>query len=117
MENIVIIGVLVIVVIIGVIYTVKHFKGESSCCGGGSSVKVKKKKLKNVIARKTIIIEGMTCDHCKNRVERVLNEMEGVAGKVNLSKKQAIASMEKEVSDDALRAVIEKAGYKVVEIR
>lgn len=44
MENIVIIGVLVIVVIIGVIYTVKHFKGESSCCGGGSSVKVKKKK-------------------------------------------------------------------------
>lgn len=117
MENIIIIGILIIAVVIGVIYTVKHFKGESSCCGGGSSVKAKKKKLKNVIARKTVTIEGMTCDHCKNRVERVLNEMEGVAGKVNLSKKQAIASMETEVSDDALRAVIEKAGYKVVEIR
>lgn len=117
MENIIIIGILIIAVVIGVIYTVKHFKGESSCCGGGSSVKVKKKKLKNVIARKTVTIEGMICDHCKNRVERVLNEMEGVAGKVNLSKKQAIVFMEKEVSDDAIRTVIEKAGYKVVEIR
>ena len=43
--------------------------------------------------------------------------MDGVAGKVNLSKKQAIVSMEKEVSDDAIRVVIEKAGYTVVEIR
>ena len=92
-------------------------QGESSCCGGGSSVKAKKKKLKNVIVRKTVTIEGMICDHCKNSVERVLNEMEGVAGKVNLSKKQAIVFMEKEVSDDAIRVVIEKAGYKVVEIR
>ena len=117
MENIIIIGILLVAVVIGVIYTVKHFKGESSCCGGGSSVKVKKKKLKNVIARKTMMIEGMTCDHCKNRVERVLNEMEGVAGKVNLNKKQALVSMEREVSDEELKAVVEKAGYKVVEIR
>lgn len=36
MENIIIIGILVIAVVIGVIYTVKHFKGESSCCGGDS---------------------------------------------------------------------------------
>lgn len=117
MENIIIIGILVVAVIIGVIYTVKHFKGESSCCGGGSSVKVKKKKLKNVIARKILVIEGMTCDHCKDRVERALNDLNGVAGKVNLSKKQAVVSMEKEVSDEALCAVVEKAGYKVVEIR
>lgn len=117
MENIIIIGILIIAVVIGVIYTVKHFKGESSCCGGGSSVKAKKKKLKNVIARKTMVIEGMTCDHCKNRVERVLNGLDGVAGKVNLSKKQALVSMEREVNDEELRAVVEKAGYKVVEIR
>lgn len=117
MENIIIIGILVAAIIIGVIYTVKHFKGESSCCGSGSSVKAKKKKLKNVIARKTMVIEGMTCDHCKNRVERVLNEMDGVVGKVKLSKKQAVVSMEKEVSDEELKAVVEKAGYTVVEIR
>lgn len=117
MENIIIIAIIAVVAVVGVIYTVKHFKGESSCCGGGSSVKAKKKKLKNVIARKTMVIEGMTCDHCKNRVERVLNELDGVAGKVNLSKKQALVSMEREVSDEELRAVVEKAGYKVVEIR
>lgn len=117
MENIIIIAIIAVAAVVGVIYTVKHFKGESSCCGGGSSVKAKKKKLNNVIARKTMVIEGMTCDHCKNRVERALNEMNGVAGKVNLSKKQALVSMEREVSDEELRAVVEKAGYKVVEIR
>ncbi len=43
MENIIIIGILIIAVVIGVIYTVKHFRGESSCCGGGSSMKAKKR--------------------------------------------------------------------------
>lgn len=117
MEDMIIVGIIVIALVIGVIYTVKHFKGESSCCGGGSSAKVKKKKLKNVVARKTIMIDGMVCEHCKNRVERILNDMEGVACKVNLSKKQAIVSMEREVSDEELRAAIEKAGYRVLDIR
>lgn len=117
MENIIIIGILVVMILVGVRSTIKHFKGESSCCGGGSSVKVKKKKLKNVVARKTIIIEGMTCDHCKNRVERYLNDMEGVSATVNLKKKQAVVSMEREVSEEELRKVIEKAGYEVVEIK
>ena len=116
MEDMIIIGILVIALVIGVIYTIKHFKGESSCCGGGSAVKVKRKKLQNVVARKTIIIDGMVCDHCKNRVERILNDMQGVSGKVNLGKKQAVVEMEREVSDEELRAVIEKAGYKVLEI-
>lgn len=117
MEDMIIVGIIVIALVIGVIYTVKHFKGESSCCGGGSSAKVKKKKLKNVVARKTLIIEGMVCEHCKNRVERTLNDMEGVAGKVNLGKKQAVVEMEREVSDEELRVIIEKAGYKVETIK
>ncbi|MBQ9141723.1 MAG: heavy-metal-associated domain-containing protein [Lachnospiraceae bacterium] len=117
MENIIIIGILVVMILVGAHSTIKHFKGQGGCCGGGSSVKVKKKKLKNVIAQKTIIIEGMTCDHCKNRVERFLNEMPGVSATVNLKKKQALVSMEREVSEEELRKVIEKAGYEVVEIK
>ena len=117
MENVIIIGILAVMIFVGVRSTIKRFKGESSCCGGGSPVKVKKKKLKNIIAKKTVIINGMTCDHCKNRVERYLNDIEGISATVHLKKKQAIVSMEREVSEEELRKVIEKAGYEVVEIQ
>ena len=117
MENVIIIGIVVVMAVIGVRSTIKHFKGESSCCGGGPSEKVKKKKLKQVIAQKTVIVEGMTCEHCKSRVERVLNGLDGVAARVDLKKKEAVISLEKEVNDDEIRTVIEKAGYEVVEIR
>lgn len=118
MENVIIIGVIVVLLLLGIRSSIKHFKGEGGCCGGGSStVKKQRKKLKNVIAKKTVIIEGMTCEHCKNRVEKSINDMDGAAAKVNLGKKEAIVSLEKDVSDEQIKTAIEKAGYKVVEIR
>ena len=116
MENVIIIGIMAVILLLGIRSTIKHFKGESSCCGGGSSDKVKKKKLKHVIAQKTVVIEGMTCEHCKNRVMRCLNELEGVSAVVDLKKKQAVVSMEREVQDEEICSVIEKAGYEIVQI-
>lgn len=116
MENFIIIAILAAMVLIGIRSSMKHFKGEGGCCGGGSAP-VKKKKLKKVIATKTVIIEGMSCEHCKNRVEQRINEIDGAAARVNLKKKQATVSLAKDVSDEQLRAVIEKAGYEVIEIR
>lgn len=116
MENFIISAILVVVMLLGVRSSIKHFKGEGGCCGGGGTT-VKKKKLKKVIATKTVIIEGMSCEHCKNRVEQRINDIDGAAAKVNLKKKQAIVSLEKDVSDEQIRIVIEKAGYEVVEIR
>ena len=60
---------------------------------------------------------GMTCEHCKNRVENALNRLEGVSAKVNLKKKTAVVSMEKEVEDMQLQKAVEQAGYKVIQIR
>ncbi|MBO5208340.1 MAG: heavy-metal-associated domain-containing protein [Lachnospiraceae bacterium] len=117
MENVIIIGIVVILILIGIRSGIKHFKGEGGCCGGGSTVKPKKKRLKNVVVQKTVIIEGMTCEHCKNRVERCINDIDGVAGKVNLKKKQAIVSFEKDIEVEQIRTAIEKAGYKVIEIQ
>ena len=38
-----------------------------------------------------IKIEGMTCNHCKMRVEKALNEVEGVTGvNVDLEGKKAV---------------------------
>lgn len=114
MENIIILVILAVMIPIGIRSSVKHFKGEGGCCGGSSKT-VKKKKLNHIIATKTIRIEGMSCEHCKNRVEQSINAIDGAAAKVNLKKKQAVVSLEKDVSDEQIRAVIEKAGYKVVE--
>ncbi len=57
-------------------------------------------------------IEGMTCMHCKMRVEKSLKGVPGVTGvQVDLAKKEAV------VTGSAERAVMAKAvadaGYKV----
>lgn len=117
MADVIIIVILVILIIIGISSTIKHFKGEGGCCGGGSSVKVKRKKLKQVVKERIVTIEGMTCEHCKARVESRLNELDGVSAKVNLKRQTAVVSMEKDVEDEVVKKTIENAGYEVVEVR
>lgn len=115
MENIIIITILAVLLVNAIRSSLKHFKGEGGCCGGGDE-KVTKKRLKNVVAQKVVKIEGMTCEHCKSRVESYIATIDGAAAKVNLKKKIALVSLEKNVTDDQIREVIEKAGYEVVEI-
>lgn len=117
MENAIIISILIIVIFIGLRSSVKHFKGQGGCCGGGSEVRIKPKKLKHVTAQVTVGIEGMTCEHCRNRVESRLNELDGVSARVDLKKKTAVISMEKEVSEERIRKVIENAGYQVASLK
>ena len=112
MDNIIIIVVLAVLVLLGINSMLKHFKGQGGCCGGGNTY-VSKKKLKNIIAKKTFIVEGMSCENCKARVERYINDIEGAVGKVNLKKKELLVSMERKVSDEEIKAAIEKAGYIV----
>lgn len=116
MENLIIILILAVIIVLGVKSSIKHFKGQGGCCGG-SSEKRPKKKLGNVIAKRIFTVEGMTCEHCRNRVERCINEIDGAAAKVSLGKKEAVISLEKEVSDEVLKEAVEKAGYQVTAIR
>ncbi len=79
MGTAIIIGILAIIVVIAVISSVKHMKGEGGCCGGGGdTVAEEKKTLDNpVIAVKTVDIEGMHCENCKNSIERSVNKIDG----------------------------------------
>ena len=113
MQDLIIIGILAVVVVVGVISTMNHFKGKSGCCGGGNTY-ISKKKLKNVIAKKTYIVDGMTCANCEARVLRYINDIDGVVGKINLRKKELVVSMEREVSDDEIIAAVTKAGYQII---
>jgi len=67
---------------------------------------------------KMIEIEGMSCDHCKMRVENILNSIDGVeAVKVDLEKKQAKVTIVKEIPNDVLREKILDIGFDVISIK
>ena len=69
-----------------------------------------------IIMKKTLKIEGMMCHHCTGRVDKVLNEMDGVTATVSLEGKSAEVELSKEISDEELVKVITEAGYEVVDI-
>ena len=69
-----------------------------------------------VMMKKTLKIEGMMCHHCTGRVDKVLNEMDGVKATVSLEDKSAEVELSKEISDEELVKVITEAGYEVVDI-
>ena len=117
MTDIIIIAVIAIIIIVAAKPALKHMKGEGSCCGGGGTVPAKKKKLKVTALKKVMTIEGMHCDNCKNRVMRAINELDGASAKVNVSKGQAVVSMEWDIQDATLKETVEKAGYKVTKIQ
>ena len=116
MGDYVIIGILIVIVALALWSTVKHFKGEGGCCGGGG-YKPKRKKLLGVRYQKTFKVSGMHCEHCKNRVEEIVNDMQGISGKVNLKKGELTVSYAQSVDDGIIRERIEKAGYTVTVIK
>ena len=65
---------------------------------------------------KIITIEGMTCGHCAQRVETLLNQMENVSARVYLEQNAADVDVGAQVSDETLRAVVENAGFQVTSI-
>ena len=116
MKDFVIVLLIAICLVFAFLSARKHFKGKDGCCGGGGAY-ISKKKLSNVAEKRTVIVDGMTCENCAARVTRAINDMDGLAAKVNLRKKEVVVSMEKPVSNDVIRSAIEKAGYTVREIR
>ncbi|QRN48967.1 heavy metal translocating P-type ATPase [Macrococcoides bohemicum] len=62
----------------------------------------------------TLPIEGMTCAACSTRIEKVLNKMDGVDAKVNLTTEKASVQYDSnKVSVEDISERIDKLGYKV----
>jgi copper chaperone len=60
----------------------------------------------------TYTVAGMTCDHCKHAVSSELGSVAGVtAVEVDLGTKLVTVTGD-DLSDEALRAAIEEAGYE-----
>lgn len=68
--------------------------------------------------KKEIFIEGMTCNHCKMRVEKTLSEMAGVESvEVVLAEKKAVVTLNSNIEDSVLIEAIDDAGYDVTSIQ
>ena len=63
---------------------------------------------------KKVVIEGMMCQKCRAHVDKALNAIPGVSATVDLDSKTAVVTGE--VTDEAIRAAVEEAGYEVVSI-
>ena len=60
-------------------------------------------------------ITGMTCASCANRIERELNQLDGVTASVNYATEKATVDFDPAaVAPDQLVAAVEAAGYQAV---
>lgn len=67
--------------------------------------------------KKVLHIEGMMCAHCVKHATDALNALDGVnVLAVDLKKKTAEISLEKEASDETLKKAIADAGYELKKI-
>ena len=68
------------------------------------------------LMKKTINIYGMMCSHCTGRVEKALNEINGVHATVSLEDACAYVEVDENVTDEMLAGAVSHAGYEVTEI-
>ena len=77
-------AIIIVLLIIIAVFSIKSYakKLSKGCCGAGGDstkkIKVKDKNIANYPFCTVIGVEGMTCVHCKLRVENALNGWDGV---------------------------------------
>ncbi len=102
-------------------FKVKHsnFKAETGNVDINSNFDIINVQTENVeeeaAMTKELKIEGMMCKHCVKHVNDALSKMDGVTNVVvSLEKNNAEVTMEREISTDEFKKVIEDAGYELV---
>jgi copper ion binding protein len=62
----------------------------------------------------TIIVTGMTCDHCARAVRDEVGQLAGVRNvDVDLASGRVVVDADAPLDDAALRGAVEEAGYEV----
>lgn len=112
--------VILVIVLLGFALkgSLKHFKGDGSCCGRShESLDMQEKKSTSpVIGKKLLKIEGMHCDNCVKQVMDAINKIDGVSAKVDLQSQTATIFYDREINDHELYQAVENAGYHIQSI-
>ena len=106
--------------VVGNALRLKLFKPTHSAVKTAQTIQEKENEMHNkeeIKMKKVLKIEGMMCHHCTGRVDKALNEMDGVSATVSLEDKCAEVELSKDISDEELVKVVTDAGYEVVDIQ
>lgn len=117
--TILIVAVIAVLVIAGLKETIKHAKGEGTCCGGGSTASDEEPTVilsGKIVTRMNVYIDGMHCMNCKNSVTRSLQKLDQVSAKVDLKKNMAYVESTRNVGDDEITFAIERLDFNVTRI-
>lgn len=111
LPTIIICAVLVLICV----YSAVSYKKKltSGCCGAESDPKVKPKD-KNLSHYKysyKIGVDGMTCSHCKERVENAFNSQDDTAANVKPKEKCAYVYTKQPLDEKKAREIVMKSGY------
>ena len=63
-----------------------------------------------------VIIDGMHCVNCSGKVEKALNEIDGVSATVDLKKKTAFVKASED-KKELIKNAVEELGFSVLEIK
>lgn len=86
----------------------KKFKPEFKKCDS-ENLDNKERKI-----MKKLIVNGMSCNHCKMSVEKALKKIDNVEDvEVNLETKEVIISSNKEIDNKVIEETIKEAGFEV----
>lgn len=67
--------------------------------------------------KKVVTIEGMMCEHCKNKVETSLSSINNVSKvKVNLKDKTATIYSTASINNENIKKIIKKLDYQIISI-
>ena len=66
--------------------------------------------------KKTLLVEGMSCGHCKNAVEKAVGALSGILlAEVDLAAKTLIVEFDSsKVTLDEIQATVDEEGYTVI---
>ena len=64
----------------------------------------------------TYIIDGMSCDGCRKKVEKALNEIEGVQATVSLENKEAVITMENHIPTTTFATALAALGKYTIKM-
>ncbi len=117
------VGIAIVVLVFAICFAlavraaIRHFKGESGCCGGCTGPSpAQEKQIGAAVASRELVLDGLHCMKCVARVKAALEAIPGIAAEVTLEPQRAIVRMDREVPDDDLRKAVEDQGFRVVSI-
>lgn len=111
--NILLIVILLAVVALSLRRAVRHFRG-GGCCGSAGMPRRRKRLRGAVACTVTMELTGLRCSGCRDRVEEVLNRLDGVSARVSLRRSRAVLRCSREPDVQQLRRLVEELGYQVV---